>query len=353
MRSHLYDDPPTTRSGHARRCLLVATACLAAACGGEEPQGPPGEDPDGLGLLVGIEADPARFRSTGEFAISLVPHTAEGERLTGETWSVSLALEAPAGASLAMLSQARRPADTMPAATLLLIDNSGSMRFSDPDRYRAQAAQLFWTEVLGGRPGNLVALADFGGGEPTDEFEHSRLLHGFTSDPAALAAQIDRIQAVGGFGTPLHGSALELMRWMDERVPGSGYRRSIVLMTDGEPGDGGAAREALVAQSRAAGIPLITVGLGAASSDGARTSEVAVGLLVDLASATGGVYAGASTDSRLRPVLQALGRESTQEQLLATVRISPVPAAGVVLRGRVVLDGVPGSVEGRWALVGP
>ena len=190
----------------------VAGACLCLLLSGCTDSGGPNGLPDPLQLAVVVQVDSGTFRSAGEFTLDLVPSDHGGRTYLTEPWTITTTLSAPLAASVDQLSQEVEPADSQPIATAILIDDSGSMRSSDPDRIRAVAAQLFWRDILPSRPGNIVALLDFGRGsvEPTPGFQRTNLLAGFTGDAAVLDAALSQIEAVPG---GRHRSADQGWRW--------------------------------------------------------------------------------------------------------------------------------------------
>jgi Mg-chelatase subunit ChlD len=240
------------------------------------------------------------------------------------------------------------PADSQPIATAILIDDSGSMQSSDPDRIRAVAAQLFWRDILPSRPGNIVALLDFGRGsvEPTPGFQRTVLLAGFTGDAAVLDAALSQIEAVPGALTPLYGSGVEVVRWVDSTTP-QAYQRTLVIITDGAPSDT-AITDTLYNVAVAHGVRVFAVGVGPAAGEGEAARR-----LQELAARTGGIYAAAEPPEELEEVLQTLAMSASPPRLLVHLRLDPVPPQGTSVRGVVALSGAPGNLTGAWSFVAP
>jgi Mg-chelatase subunit ChlD len=322
---------------------------LLLAVAGCSDRAAPDPEPEPLDLSVRAVVDSAEFRSGGVFALDLVPSDRQGNSFIHETWAISGALTAPATATLVTHSQGVQPADTQAVASAILIDNSGSMRFSDPDRHRATAAQDFWTEILGARASNAVALLDFGRGDavPTPGFDRTVLLAGFTSDVAALDAVIDQIQAVPGGGTPMYAAASEVLAWMDTATP-EGAQRSLVAITDGEPSDPELA-DSLFALAAAHEVRIFAVGVGAAADPG----TVASALVQQLATRTGGIYGAAANASELQVILGTLAKSASPERLLLHLQIDPAPAPGAKISGTVTVDGERGTATSPWSFVAP
>jgi hypothetical protein len=326
-----------------------ALVCLAfAGCG--DGSGPSG-DPDPLHLAVIVRTDSASFRANGDFALDLVPSDESGKSYIAEPWTINSSLSAPTSISASTVSTGLEPADSAPVAGAILIDDSGSMRFSDPDRMRAAAAELFWSSVLPGRDGNQIALLDFGRGDavPSPGFERTTLLVGFTSDVEALHAAVAGVQSVPGGATPLYQSGLEVVRWMDSVTP-PGAQRILVVITDGAPTDS-SATQALYSAAQEFGVRVFAVGVGAAAqtsppSDAAR-------LLQDLAGHTGGIYAAADPPDELQPVLRTLAQSASPERLLAYLKLTPIPDPGTTVSGTVSVTGARGTASATWSFVAP
>jgi hypothetical protein len=328
---------------------LRALCCVTlAACGsGAEPSDPPDE----IQLAVKVEVDTTDFRSTGEFALNLVPFDHTGRTYLMEDWEISVELAAPASTSAARLSEGVEPADTQSVATAILIDDSGSMRFADPDRFRATAAQIFAHEIILGRPGNLVALFDFGRGEvePSPGFDRTNLLVPFTSSEAVLSAGLDQIQAIPGGATPLYHSAAEVVSWMDTTTPPE-FLRALLIITDGAPSDPAIA-DSLFALSVSHGVRIFTVGVGAAAHSDPPSPEAL--RLQEIAVRTGGIYAAAEPPEELHPVVLILAESANPARLLVRLRLDPLPAAGVDIGGTVSLQGIRGNAAAEWSFTAP
>ncbi len=326
----------------------VTGACLCLLLSSCAESGGPNDPPDPLQIAVVVQVDSGTFRSAGEFTLDLVPSDQGGRTYLTEPWAITTTLSAPPTASLAQLSQEVEPADSQPIATAILIDDSGSMQSSDPDRIRAVAAQLFWRDILPSRPGNIVALLDFGRGsvEPTPGFQRTVLLAGFTGDAAVLDAALSQIEAVPGGLTPLYGSGVEVVRWVDSTTP-QAYQRTLVIITDGAPSDT-AITDTLYNVAVAHGVRVFAVGVGPAAGEGEAARR-----LQELAARTGGIYAAAEPPEELEEVLQTLAMSASPPRLLVHLRLDPVPPQGTSVRGVVALSGAPGNLTGAWSFVAP
>lgn len=333
-----------------RAAYLLATACAAAtlqACRGDCC----GPDRNPLSLFVGVRVDSAAFRSRGEVALELVPADQTGQTFITDAWTITATLVSPTAGGLPLTSQGIEPPDTQLTAAAIDIDDSPSMAFSDSQRVRASAAQLFWQTLLGAEPRNQSALLDFGGA-PSPGFQRTRLLQTYTSAGSELDAQLPGIQPLNG-STPLYRSALEVVRWTDTTLTQGRYGRYLVIMTDGQPSDT-SYRDSLFAAAKSSAVRFFAVGLGPASDQGTKTQAAAVAAVRELATRTGGIYVGVTHAGQLLPALQSLAREPAGEKLLAVLAVpAPFPARGQVVSGRVTVTGVHGTATANWAFVAP
>ncbi len=336
--------PPYRRAGK-----IVASALLAAALHGcrQDCCGPKNT----LSLFVGAQVDSAAFRSRGEFALELVPTDQTGQTFITDVWTISAALVSPVAGSLPLTSQRVQPPDTQLTAAAIDIDDSPSMAFSDPQRVRASAAQLFWRTLLGAVPQNECALLDFGG-PPSPGFVRTRLLQGYTSGQTALDAQLANIQPLNG-STPLYRSALEVVRWSDTALTQARFGRYLVIVTDGQPTDT-SYRDSLIAAATGRAVRFFAVGVGPASDQGTKSQPAAVASVRELATRTGGIYVGVTDAAQLEPALQSLASEPTGEKLMAVFTApAPIPARGEVVSGRITVTGQRGAATANWAFVAP
>ncbi|MGH7512810.1 MAG: vWA domain-containing protein [Gemmatimonadales bacterium] len=327
-------------------CAIILSLALAACGDGSGPG-----TPDQLHLAVTVSVDLTSFPQSGEFDLDLVPSDASGKTYIADNWTIAATLGAPTTISATILGNSVEPADTSPVSAAVLIDDSGSMRSSDPDRVRSAAAQLFWNTVLPAREGNQVAILDFGRGDSsaTPGFDRTRLLADFTSDAAVLTAAVANIQAVPGGATPLYQSGLEVIQWMDT-VTAPTSQRLLVVITDGAPSDPTVAQQ-LYPAARAAGIRVFAVGLGAAAQDDPPTDATL--RLLELASRTGGVYGAADSAEQLRPLLMTLAQSASPARLLVHLQVTPVPDPGTVLSGDASVSGIRGTASATWTFVAP
>jgi len=140
------------------------------------------------------------------------------------------------------------------ASVMLVTDESSSMRATDVDPTRLEAARHAAEEFLGDVPARLrVGLIAFS--------TYPRLAAPPTDDRDAVRQALDLLRADGSTAT---GDALDLALATLRRPPAPGRRRTpgaIVLLSDGRPTRG---RDpvAVARRARALKIPIYTVALG-------------------------------------------------------------------------------------------
>jgi hypothetical protein len=184
-------------------------------------------------------------------------------------------------------------------------------------------------------------------------FVKTRLLQGYTTNPAQLDAQLPSIQAQPSGGTPLYRSAFEVVRWTDTTVVEVSARRHVVIITDGFPRDSVPYKDSLFAAAARGGVRIFAVGIGPASDQGPKSSSQAVAVVRELATRTGGIYAGVTDAAQLAPALRALASEPSGDRLLATFALGSVPVRGAVVAGTVTIQGALGRATAGWSFVAP
>ncbi len=338
----------------ARWLPAAWVVALGTGCGTDGTAPDDVGDPDALGLAVAVRIDTSTFHQTGELTLELIPSTPKGVSLVSEPWAISAVVTAPAGHTPELLSQSLLPPDTTPYSVALLVDNSASMLSSDPDRLRADAAELVWTTLLVRQPRTQLALLHFGVGgvSVTPGLSATGLLRTWTSDPSALSGVLDSLPV--GTGSQIYSSALEVVQWIDTTTAVD-RPRAILLLTDGKLNrEGGATEAEVLAAAQRSRVSIGTVGLGPASDRSTDSDPEAVALLRELANGTGGLYAGAATPERLSSTLLSLTASGASGVLRARFRLSPVPAGGAGVNGRVVLvNDRLGTAQGPWSFVTP
>jgi tight adherence protein B len=207
-------------------------------------------------------------------------------------------------------------AEPVPTATLLLIDESGSMKGAPTEEARAAARR--YIEAM--RPVDQVAIYAFN--------EDWRLLHEFSSDKASLSTALDGLNP--GRETALYEGVGRSVQALTS-VPDVGSKYLVVLSDGGDTASTSTLDNAMGAV-RASGVQLYAVGL--------KGDEFDPTPLVQMAEASGGRYLEAPTPAALTSLYESLARE-IQNQYVIDVEVPPEAekgAAGVVTVGVTVGD---------------
>jgi Ca-activated chloride channel homolog len=220
-------------------------------------------------------------------------------------------------------------------AVVLCVDTSGSMRATDVQPTRADAAAAAVRAFVDNVPdGTRLAIVAFAAG--------AGVVAPLTDDKDAVRDAIARIPPPNG-GTAI-GDALAAAA---RELPKSG-RRAIVLITDGV-NNLGIDPLAAAQQIGASGIEIDTVGIGTNDSgqlvpgtDQAATMDEDA--LRQLASSARGAYARANDAGTLRSRLAALANSTTREKKRIDVALPLAVGGGAV----VILALAGGILAGRF-----
>ena len=112
-------------------------------------------------------------------------------------------------------------------------------------------------------------------------------------------------------------------------------------------------QDSVVAAAANSGVRIFAVGVGPASDQGAQSVDSAVNVVRNLATRTGGIYAGVTDATHLSPALRALASEPSGERLLATFALASPPVRGAVVTGTVTIEGPLGRATAEWSFVAP
>lgn len=176
-------------------------------------------------------------------------------------------------------------AEPIPTTTVLLIDESGSMR-GEAAEAAASAARRF---IAAMRPVDRIAVHSFS--------EEHRILHPLSGDGAELTAALDEMEP--SQETALYDSVIATLDSLQE-IPSASVRY-LVLLSDG----GDTASEATLQEARdkveAAGAQIYAVGL--------KTTEFDSAPLQDLADTSGGRYLETPDPAALTALYAGLAKE--------------------------------------------
>ncbi len=275
-------------------------------------------------VFVGTSVTGALY-TTGEVGFTTVPKDAKDEAVLSSSLKVEITITNPpsvavevAGTECTAPSEGKRS-----IAVGVIIDDSGSMRSSDPQFLRREATKTF-LGTLG--PEDKVLLTDYGaGGSPLRDLVcesngggapcRTPAATGFTTDRAALVKATEKLVSSGG--TPLYASCEQMVPLVDSIKD---QRRGILLLSDGQPTDR-AKRDACHAAAKAAQIPVFTVGLGPAAEGDAKVEPEAVKVLRELSTETQGSYASANNPAELDRLFANMGTALARGSCKTNARI--------------------------------
>jgi tight adherence protein B len=197
----------------------------------------------------------------------------------------------------------------VPVQTLLLIDESGSMK-GEAITAASGAATTFIDAM---RSGDTAAIEAFN----TD----FRSLQAFSSDSGALKASLSSLAPQKE--TALYDAVAKALATFPEE--NTGAARYMVILSDGGDTASVSTLEETVSAVRAAGIPVYTVGLKSEEFDSAP--------LQSIAEAAGGRYVETTDPAALTSIYQTLSKE-LHNQYLLTFTVPP-ESAGTIGAGKL------------------
>ncbi len=207
---------------------------------------------------------------------------------------------------------------------VLDIDQSGSMKKTDPERKRVDAAQSFIERIT---EQDRLAVMAFRGND--EGLRASSLLQDFTGDQTALNAAVEKVQQKTD--TPIWDSVLDTLEVHDSDEGGGRAARVVVLFTDGQRNGGDADFVAALGAASDSDVKFFTVGLGAGRK------EIDLTELQTLAEATGGTFANVADADGLEALFAKIFNAIRASGVI-TVNISPVPPAGSLVTGNIAFD---------------
>lgn len=216
------------------------------------------------------------------------------------------------------------------AAVVICIDTSGSMRSSDVEPTRWDAAKAAAHTFIDKMPtGTQIGIVAFSGG--------ASLVQPLTADRDQARAGVERIPEPNG--STAIGDALAIA---GQVLPVLGHR-IIVLLTDGV-NNRGADPQAVAQELKARGITVYTVGVGTHGSGQfipgtTQEADLDEGALNAIAQATGGRYARATNAAELQSAFSNLAGNTIWERRKIDASL-PFAIAGGALLGLTMLAGV-------------
>ena len=173
----------------------------------------------------------------------------------------------------------------------LLLDQTESIRDTDPENRRIQAARIFG-ESLGARDYALLSSFSAKYAPP-----YVRLHTEYTQDTSVLNAGLDELLTLPDGGTPLYQAAYYMVDHTANNAPAT--NKAIVLFTDGDDTEGGTSFSELTAYAKEHDVEIYTVGL---------SWRVKIGVLSAIARETGGSFLWAQDARQLISGFGTLGK---------------------------------------------
>ena len=249
------------------------------------------------------------FHRTGKVNIMFVPLGRGQAILDGKlrvNFDISSNVRFPIDGS-AKISGVRAVPGNRPTQVVITLDGSGSMRGSDPTRSRVRAANRFVDVVARSNSRSEFGVIEFASGASTRSSLGSSL--------RATRAAIAEVDAAGG--TALFDS---LMRSIDmlERSGKPGYRRAILVLSDGRDNSSTATAADVIARAKRAKVTIYAMSLGGALD---QPNLGFVGPLQTLTAQTRGIFVHVSRADSLVARFEALALAQTTGWMEAEVQL--------------------------------
>lgn len=185
-----------------------------------------------------------------------------------------------------------------PYSATFLFDQSGSITGTDPSDIRIDAAKVFLANLGSGDEVALLAFADGGSlpDSPVTAYHDETTGDAFTRDASGFDGALRFLADNEGGGTPLYDAIRTAVTYTVNNS--NNANRAVIVFTDGEDTASSASLDDAVNLANSRAVPLHTIAL---------SSGVDLGVLSELAGATGGSLALASDAKRLVSYYGALG----------------------------------------------
>jgi hypothetical protein len=190
------------------------------------------------------------------------------------------------------------------------------------------------------------------------QFFDVELLEDFTDDVTALQNAADEVEDSGG--TPTYGSLAEILTYSEAQKPFSSFRKAIVLLSDGEPGDE-FLREDVCEQADSLDSPIYSIGLGPASDISQSPSQSAIDEMRAIANCTNGAYAGidpTDVDSSTAVIYNAIATATSLGNVVFNVQVqdpnlSQLAPPGTRINGTLTITSGGQTASGNFAFTVP
>ena len=269
---------------------------------------------------------------TGNVDLNVSALDGSGEPIDGEitTGAVTVQVTSAPGSRTFIPNQAYAGTATVKVdieleeviSAVIDIDQSGSMRTTDPERKRVDAAKAFVNRT---KEQDRVAVMTFSG--TGEGLRASTLLQDFTNDKALSGTAIDKVGQ--RLETPIWDSTLDTLDVHADDPGGiAGASRVVVLFTDGQRRGGVANFDEALGAAQESGVKFFTIGLGAGAA------QIDLTELQRLAEATGGTFANVANADELDTLFEKVFNAIRASGVI-TLKITPTPPAGSLVTGTV------------------
>lgn len=276
------------------RYVLVSTGGIDNVIGFSPPSLPSGGALDAsVTSYTATSADFVVDLFVVDSASNLLP--LEAADITIDTWTLSGGAEAQFTLNDSDLESQNHVG---PYSATFLFDQSGSITSTDPADIRVEAAKVFLANLGSGDEVALLAFASGGNlpHSPVTAYNDETTGAAFTRDAHGFDGALRSLADNEGGGTPLYDAIQTAVTYTVNNS--NNPNRAVIVFTDGDDTASSASLDDAVASANRRNVPLHTIAL---------SSGVDLGVLAELAGATGGSLALASDAKRLVSYYGALG----------------------------------------------
>lgn len=298
------------------------------------------------------------FQTTGTFSVVATPLDAGGRGLLSGT-EASITLEKHVSTKAhsdefdpIIVDDSTSEPSGEELVVPIVLDGSGSMQESDPDRYRVTGANRFVNQLDGGPTSFESAVFEFPGTSSAKEFGHTDVFAGFTSDVDSLTGATTKAQADGR--TPMYASLAEVLIHSEAARPTADYQKGLVLLGDGKPTTV-ALRDSVCRDARRKSTPIYGIGIGPASDLSDRRDANAIAEMRGVSTCSGGAYQGLNPDSLvvLEEAFSAVATASTEGTITYDVMVDSTSldelSAGDIIEGTLTVGAGESSAEAAFS----
>ena len=213
----------------------------------------------------------------------------------------------------------------------VLVDESSSLRDTDPDEHRKEAVSLLARKLGKCASGWRMSLHGFDGYEV-------REIVPWTNNLGDVEAAAEELVANGT--TNLYDAVIESVPSVGADVSssfngGGKVGEALVVISDGADSASSSSRDDMTAAAASGGTPVHTVGLGPASDKAPDASDDLVGVLRELSDASGGVYGAASDAADLPRIADAIAQAHCGGYTVLVVEDDTPSESGSMVDGEV------------------